>query len=191
MAGQMGQTGRAGQVGGAQIKEHIWLVALYEQEERADELLDRLNAIGVDTTEATTVRVEIDDKIRTARYSTMPEASTMSPAARSTVTGALFGGATFLLFGIAAYSSGVLALPAIAGLFNHAFLSFIAGAMLGGATGMLIASGQERKIARSQIAEARQAAKSEGFLVAVKMPTFFAERAEEIARGLGAKEILL
>jgi hypothetical protein len=33
--------------------------------------------------------------------------------------------------------------------------------------------------------------KSDGFLVAVKMPPPLAEQAEEIARGLGAKEILL
>lgn len=186
MAGQPGQKGEF-----AQSREHIWLVALYELEERADELLDRLNAIGVDTTEATTVRVEIDDRVRTARYSTLPNASALSPVARSTVAGALFGGASFLLFGIAGYSSGLLAIQAIAGLFNHAFLSFLAGATIGGAAGMLIASGQERKIARSQANENRQEAKSEGFLVAVKMHPLLAERAEEIARGLGAKEILL
>ena len=33
--------------------------------------------------------------------------------------------------------------------------------------------------------------KSAGYLVAVKMPPNLAERAEGIARGLGAKEILL
>jgi hypothetical protein len=190
MTGQPGQKRLTGQAGGANIKEHIWLVALYEQEERADELLDRLNAIGVDTSEATTVRVEIDDRIRTAKNSTMPDASAMSPVARSTVTGALFGGATFLIFGIGAYSSGLLALHAVEGLFNHAFISFLAGSTIGAAIGLIIASGQERKIARSQIPDIKRL-KSEGFLVAVKMPTFLAERAEEIARGLGAKEILL
>ncbi|MBO0720689.1 MAG: hypothetical protein J2P41_07700 [Blastocatellia bacterium] len=190
MAGQMGQMGRAGQGGGAQIKEHIWLVALYEQEGRADELLDRLNAIGVDTAEATTVRVEIDDKIRTARYSTMPHGSALSPVARSTVTGAMFGGAVFLIIGIAAYSSGMFALHGVEGLFNHALISFVAGAMIGAAIGMIIASGHERKLAGRQNSELDQF-KSEGFLVAVKLHPLLAERAEEIARGLGAKEILL
>jgi len=187
--GQMG-IGQTGQGGGAQIKEHIWLVALYEQEERADELLDRLNAIGVNTAEATTVRVEIDDKIRTAKYSALPNGSALSPVARSTVTGALFGGATFLIIGIAAYSSGLFALHAVEGLFNHAFLSFIAGAMIGAAIGLIIASGHERKLARRRSPEINQL-KSEGFLVAVKMHPLLAERAEEIARGLGAKEILI
>jgi hypothetical protein len=190
MTGQTRQTRQSSQVGGSQIKEHIWLVALYEQEERADELLDRLNAIGVDTSEATTVRVEIDDKIRAAQHSTIPNGSAMSLAARSAVTGALFGGASFLLSGIGAYSSGLFALQAVEGLFNHAFLSFITGAVIGGAIGMIIGSAQERKIARSHISDIKQL-KSEGFLVAVKMPPLLAERAEEIARGLGAKEILL
>jgi hypothetical protein len=190
MTGQTGQTGQSGQVGGSHTKEHIWLVALYEQEERADELLDRLNAIGVDTSEATTIRVEIDDKIRTAQYTTMPNGSAMSPVARSAVTGALFGGASFLISGIGAYSSGLLAFQAVEGLFNHAFLSFIAGAAIGGTIGMIIGSAHQRKIARSHTPDLKHP-KNEGFLVAVKMPPLLAERAEEIARGLGAKEILL
>jgi hypothetical protein len=185
-----GQTGQSSQVGGSQMKEHIWLVALFEQEERADELLDRLNAIGVDTSEATTVRVEIDDKIRAPQHSTLPDGSAMSPAARSAVTGALIGGASFLLSGIGAYSSGLLEFQGVDGLFNHACLSLIAGAAIGGAIGMIIGSAHERKIARSHTPDIRQL-KSEGFLVAVKMPPLLAERAEEIARGLGAKEILL
>jgi hypothetical protein len=188
--GQTGQTGQTDQVSGSLNKERIWLVALYEQEERADELLDRLNAIGVDTSEATTVRVEIDDQIRAAQYSTFPNGSALSPMARSAVTGALFGGASFLVTGIGAYSSGLLAFAAVEGLFNHAFLSFIAGALIGAAIGMIIGSAHERKIARSYFSDIDQM-KSEGFLVAVKMPPALAERAEEIARGLGAKEILL
>jgi hypothetical protein len=194
MAGQRGQTGQTGQTrqfrqaGGSQTKEHIWLVALYEQEARADELLDRLSAIGVDTSEATTVRVEIDDRIRTARYSTLPNGSPMSPVARSAVSGAMLGGACFLVSGIGAYSSGFLAFSAIEGLFNHAFLCFITGAVVGGGIGLFIGSAHGRK--RSQTAEINQP-KSEGFLVAVKMPPPLAERAEEIARALGAKEILI
>jgi hypothetical protein len=190
MTGQTGQRRQSGQAGGSQAKEHIWLVALYEQEERADELLDRLNAIGVNTSEATIVRVEIDDKIRAAQYSTMPNGSAMSPMTRSAVTGALVGGASFLIPGIGVYSSGLLAFQAVEGLFNHALLSFVAGAAIGGAIGMIIGSAHERKIVRSHISDIKQP-KSEGFLVAVKMPPFLAEQAEEIARGLGAKEILL
>jgi hypothetical protein len=65
-------------------REYIWLVALYEFEARAEELLDRLRAIGVDTGEATTVRVEIDDQLRQARYVSVND-SALSPLARSAV----------------------------------------------------------------------------------------------------------
>ena len=47
--------------------EYLCLIALYELEQNAEELLDRLSAIGVDTSEATTLRVEIDDHRRGAQ----------------------------------------------------------------------------------------------------------------------------
>src|SRR5262245_64717520 len=67
--------------------EHIWLIALYEMEERAEELLDRLSAIGVDTSEATTLRVEIDERQRAAKFSHITSASPPPPTARSAITG--------------------------------------------------------------------------------------------------------
>ena len=91
-------------------REYIWLVALYEFEARAEELLDRLRAIGVDTGEATTVRVEIDDQLRQARYVSVND-SALSPLARSAVTGALLGGAVALLIGLVVYALGWFSLP--------------------------------------------------------------------------------
>jgi hypothetical protein len=179
-----------GQVSESQIKEHIWLVALYEQEARADELLERLNAIGIDTSEATTVRVEIDDQMRTAKNSPGSASSPLSPVTRSAVTGGLVGGAVSLLIGIVVYAFGLITLQVVEGLFNHAILFVIIGGTIGAAIGIILASATQQKIARTPISQI-QRLKSEGFLVAVKMPPPLAEQAEEIARGLGAKEILL
>src|SRR5215470_15550330 len=100
-------------------KEHIWLVALYELEEKAEELLDRLSAIGVDTSEATTLRVEIDERQRAAKFTPLPGASPLPPTLRGAITGALTGAALALLIGLAFYSVGLLSLPFLAGLFNH------------------------------------------------------------------------
>lgn len=170
------------------MQEHIWLVALYEQEPRASELLERLSAIGVDTSEATTVRVEIDDRMRAAKFS--PLNTTLSPLVRGAVTGALLGGTAALVGGSALYSAGWWRLTAVAGLFNHALVCVLIGALIGATTGALLAAVRQQQIARARLAKL-PVPKSEGFLVAVKMPPPLAERAEEIARGLGAKEILL
>jgi len=171
-------------------KEHIWLVALYEQEERAEELLGRLSAIGVDTSEATTLRVEIDEQQRAAKFMPMPGDSSLSPTVRSAITGALIGGALALLIGLALYSTGLFKLPFIEGLFNHAVASVTAGALIGAFLGSIFRSAKQRKTARAPITKMSQL-KNDGFLVAVKMAPRLAEQAEEIARGLGAKEILL
>lgn len=173
-----------------EFNEHIWLVALYELESVAEELLDRLKAIGIDTSEATTVRVEIDDEMRaTPNPGTAPE---MSPISRASVTGALIGGAIAMVLGIVAYGLGLPAFHQIQGLFGHVFIYVISGAIIGAATGSIVAAiillRPKKKVpAIYEIAEIR----SEGFLVAVKMPPPYAEQAEEIARGLGAKQILL
>jgi hypothetical protein len=168
-------------------KEHIWLVALYEMEERAEELLDRLSAIGVDTSEATTLRVEIDERQRAAKFRVVSGASPLSPTARSAITGALTGAALALLIGLALYSTG---LPFRADLFNHAIICVAAGALIGAFFGSIFGSAKQRRIARATGGK-MQRLKSSGFLVAVKMAPPLAEQAEEIARGLGAKEILL
>ena len=170
-------------------QEHIWLVALYEYEERANELLDRLSAIGVDTSDATVVRVESDDQLRRARYVEVDN-SALSPLARSAVTGAVFGGSLAMLIGLAVYALGLFSLPIVAGLFNHAVFYVVVGAVLGALIGSSLTTAKQRKSPQEKLPHMRQP-NSEGYLVAVKMPPPFAERAEEIARGLGAKEILL
>ena len=171
-------------------REHIWLVALYETEERAEELLNRLNAIGVDTSEATTLRVEIDELQRAAKFRAISGDSPLPPTARSAITGALTGAALALLGGLALYSAGLLNMPFIAGLFNHAVICVAAGALVGALFGSIFGSAKQRKITRAAGGKI-QRLKSNGFLVAVKMAPRLAEQAEEIARGLGAKEILL
>ncbi len=185
-------TGQAGGQSGmpqTENQEHIWLVALYEHEARANELLERLSAIGVDTGDATTVRVEIDDQLRRARYVPVND-SALSPVVRSAVTGALLGGAAALLIGLIVYGFGLFVLSRDAGLFNHSLFYVIAGAVVGALVGSSFSSARQRKSPQKKLPKMRQP-KSEGYLVAVKMPPPLAERAEEIARGLGAKEILL
>ena len=171
-------------------KEHIWLVALYEMEERAEELLDRLSAIGIDTTEATTLRVEIDERQRAAKFHPVSGASPLPPTVRSAITGALTGAGLALLIGLALYSAGLLNVPYIAGLFNHAVICVATGALVGAFFGSIFGSAKQHKITRATDGKI-QRLKSSGVLVAVKMAPRLAEQAEEIARGLGAKEILL
>jgi hypothetical protein len=171
-------------------KEHIWLVALYEVEEMAEELLDRLSAIGVDTSEATTLRVEIDDQQRASKFISISGAPPLPPTVRSAITGALTGAALALLIGLTLYSTGLLNVPFIAGLFNHAVICVASGALIGAVFGSVFSSAKQHKIARATGGK-MQRLKSSGFLVAVKMAPRLAEQAEEIARGLGAKEILL
>jgi post-segregation antitoxin (ccd killing protein) len=185
MTGQSAESSRQQ----ADNREHIWLVALYEFEARAEELLERLRAIGVDTSEATTVRVEIDENQRAARYVAVNE-SALSPVARSAVTGALLGGSVALLIGLVVYGLGLFMLPLVAGLFHHALFSVMIGAVVGALVGSSFSSARQKKSPQSKLPQMPQPT-SAGYLVAVKMPPPLAERAEEIARGLGAKEILL
>lgn len=174
----------------SETREHIWLVALYEQELRADELLQRLSAIGVDTSEATIVRVEINDQLRRAQFTARGKDPALSPVVRSAVTGALLGGSLAMLAGAALYALGFFLLPVLAGLFNHVLVSVLAGALIGALAGSALTSAKQKKSSRARLPKIPQPT-SEGYLVAVKMPPPLAERAEEIARGLGAKEILL
>lgn len=171
-------------------KERLCLIALFEMEERAEELLDRLSAIGVDTSEATTLRVEIDDQQRAAKFRSISGASPLPPTVRSAISGASTGAAIALLIGLALYSTGRLNMPFIAGLFNHAVICVVAGALIGAFFGSIFGSAKQHRITRATSGKIRRL-KSNGFLVAVKMAPRLAEQAEEIARGLGAKEILL
>src|SRR5262245_52578859 len=135
-----------GQPSGSKTKEHIWLIALYELETRADELLDRLNAIGIDTSEATTVRVEIDDQMRAAKYTHHPNSPPLSPLTRSAVTGALLGGVVLLFLGIVSYASGLIILQFVNGLFNHAIFFVMVGAVMGTVLGVILALAKERRL---------------------------------------------
>ncbi|MFN0087927.1 MAG: hypothetical protein ACKVX9_21215 [Blastocatellia bacterium] len=168
--------------------EHIWIVALYEEEPLVNELLDRLSAIGVDTSEATTVRVEINDQIRAATFT--PMETPLSITTRSAVSGALIGGAFALFVGMGLYAMNLLALPFLSGLFHHAVASVASGGMAGGAIGALLGFARQRQSMHLPLRQ-MQEVKSDGYLVTVRMPPSLAEQAEEIARGLGAKQILL
>jgi hypothetical protein len=169
-------------------REHIWIVALYEQESRANELLDRLSAIGVDTSDATTLRVELNDQMRAARFT--PVDSSFSLTMRSVVAGALIGAAAALVGGISLYAGGLLRLPFAEGLFAYALMSVVVGGVAGGLVGGLLGGARQRREDLAPV-EQMQQIKSDGYLVTVRMPPLLAEQAEEIARGLGAKQILL
>ncbi|HMX26159.1 MAG TPA: hypothetical protein PKC13_11190, partial [Blastocatellia bacterium] len=136
-------------------REYIWLVALYEQEERADELLERLTAIGVDTEDATTVRVEIDDKLRRARYKTRNEPA-LSPVTRGAISGALLGGSSALLLGLSSYALGLFAMPMAVGLFNHALACVMIGGLIGTMAGAVIASARRKNASRLKLPEIPQ-----------------------------------
>ena len=171
--------------------EHLWMVVLYEVEERTSELLERLASIGVDTSEASVVRVELSQVAETARaYGAVskPPPKSVSPVARNAITGAVLGSALGLLAGIGLYLSGVFNLVFAEGLFTHALISAVLGAILGGALGLLWSTAGKKETA--QLAP-QGASNRDGFLVAVKMHPRVAGQAEEIARRLGAKEILL
>ena len=168
--------------------ENIWIVALYEDEAVVNELLDRLNAIGIDTSEATTVRVEINDQIRAATFT--PMETSFSITTRSAVTGALIGGSAAVFLGLILYATNLMALPFVEGLTSHAIVCLVAGGGLGGLLGALFGFARQRKSMRLPLQQMQQV-KSDGYLVTVRMPPALAEQAEEIARGLGAKQILL
>jgi len=72
--------------------------------------------------------VEIDPGERAAKFRAISGASPLPPTARSAITGALTGAALALLIGLALYSTGLLYMPFIAGLFNHAIICVAAGA---------------------------------------------------------------
>jgi len=167
--------------------EQLTLVALYDEEERTAELLQRLAALGVETGEATTVRVELNQAQRSALH-TPPGAPPLPPVARSAVTGAIVGGGAALLVGVGLYEGGALALPFLRGLFAHAFLSVLLGAALGAGLGALILLAPR---ARAPVGGDLPGVTSDGYLVVVRIAPHLAEQAEEIARLLGAKEILL
>ncbi len=168
--------------------ENLWLVALYETEERIHELLERLHALGVETEDASIVRVELNDQVRAANLS-IPQKQ-LSPRARNTVTGAIAGSAISLLAGIGLYEAGLLKFNLLQGLPAHAVLFVLLGALLGGLLGAALTVAKAKPLPQAA-ADKMQEIASDGYLVAVKMPPHLGEQAEAIARRLGAKQILL
>lgn len=172
-------------------RESLWLVALYETEERIHELLERLRALGVETEDASIVRVELNDQLR-ATDLPLPQKQ-LSPRTRNAVSGAIAGSAILLLVGIGLYEAGLLNLKALGGLPAHAVLFVCLGALLGSLAGALFTT--FTKIKAKPLPKAAtdkmQELASDGYLVAVKMPPHLGEQAEAIARRLGAKQILL
>jgi len=184
-------TGRNASKGG-RSEEHLWMVALYEEEERTAELLDRLAALGIDTSEASIVRVELSHTAETAKpFPSIAPISpkSVAPTARNSITGGVLGSAVGLVAGIFAYASGALRLPLPDRMIVYAFVSAILGGLLGGVGGA-IWSALGRNVQANEIIR-RIPPDRDGFLVAVKMRPQIAEQAEEIARRLGAKEVLL
>ncbi len=104
-----------------QRREHLTLVALYEFEERANELLERLGALSIDTSEASIVRVELSQSARPTGPPALPQDTPLSPLMRSAVTGAFIGGGAALLIGVLLYEAGFLSLPFAQGSLSACF----------------------------------------------------------------------
>jgi hypothetical protein len=177
---------------GGRSEEHLWMVALYEVEERTAELLDRLAALGIDTSEASIVRVELNQTAEAAKpfpsIAPIPPKS-VAPTARNSITGGVLGSVAGLLAGIFVYASDTFRLPLPDRMFPYAFVSALFGGLLGGACGAIWSALRRNGQANEMIP--RIPPDRDGFLVAVKMRPQMAEQAEEIARRLGAKEVLL
>jgi hypothetical protein len=169
------------------------MVALYELEERTGELLDRLGALGIDTGEATIVRVELDDEatLKELKAATSDgKRASVPTTARYAITGAVIGSSIFFLIGVPVYEASILDLGLGSGLFGHSVVSALCGFAAGFVCGWITFALVKRATAsRPEPDWARL--NRDGFLVAIKMPPGLAEQAEEIARRLGAKEILL
>jgi hypothetical protein len=168
--------------------EHLWMVALYDDEQRTAELLMRLGALGVETSEATIVRVALDDAAA-IEYAADDRGVTVSPPARHALTGAIVGSSAALLMGLLLYGMNLARLGFVEGLFAHALASALAGAAIGALLG--VAYGALSGVRRNRKSAAPLGPSPNGYLVAVKMSPGVAEQAEEIARHLGAKKILL
>ena len=177
---------------GGRTEEHLWMVVLYEQEERTSELLDRLAAIGIDTSEASIVRVELSQAAEAAKsfgnVAPIPPRS-VAPTARNSITGAVLGSSAGLLAGIFLYTSDTFRLPLPDRMFVYAVVSALLGGVLGAVCGVLWSalgkSSPPKDVSRKAPVD------RDGFLVAVKMRPQIAEQAEEIAHRLGAKEVLI
>jgi hypothetical protein len=172
---------------GPQASRLLTLIALYEREEDASALLDRLAALNVNTGEATLLRVARGERGGRTKPLThlLPSAEQFPAATRYAVTGAILGGALAVLGGFLLYQSSYLNLTFLEGLLAHTLAMVLLGAVLGAALGALLAA------ARPDAPLLPPPDESDGFLVLVRTPQRLAEQAETIARQLGAKEITL
>jgi hypothetical protein len=169
-------------------QESLWLVALYETEESIRELLERLQALGAETADASIVRVELNDQLRASDLPVnQPQ---LSPAARNAITGAIIGSAALLLIGSGLYEAGFLKLSSVEGLPAHAIFFVFVGALVGALTGAFTNTGKRQPLPPAATSKMQEIT-SDGYLVAVKLPPRLGEQAEAIARSLGAKQILL
>ncbi|HWQ33667.1 MAG TPA: hypothetical protein VNQ79_12510 [Blastocatellia bacterium] len=170
-----------------QRNRYLSLVALYEREEDASELLDRLEALSIDTSEATIVHVDNRPPATAARATA---ASALSPLTRSILTAMIIGGALGFLIGVALYEGGLLGAAFSSGIFAAALAGTITGALFGLVFGSIAGAAAEKVKRRAAVPDSAPPTRH-GFLVVVKVPLRLAEQAETIARRLGAKEIIL
>lgn len=170
----------------AQQNRHLSLVALYEREEDANDLLARLAALAIDTDDATIVRVDNSLPLPGQEKA----AATLSPRTRGALTGAIIGSALSFIAGFIFYEAGLFRFPFGSGLFPTELAAIMLGAGLGALIGSLTTMTKEVvRPAKPEVLVSKPA--RDGFLVVVKIPVHLAEQAETIARRLGAKEIIL
>jgi hypothetical protein len=170
---------------GASAERRLSLVALFDSEAEATELLDRLTALQIETGDATIVRV---DNSPPGAVDT-PARELLSPEKRSLVTGAIAGGAIVLFAGLTLYETGIFSLPMIGGAAAHAFAFVLIGAVPGAIIGLALGKTVIRKNKGNRRHKTIES--SDGFLVVVKVPYHLAETAETISRRLGAREVLI
>jgi hypothetical protein len=170
---------------GASAERRLSLVALFDSEDDANELLDRLTALQIEMGDAAIVRVDNSPPGAVE----MPARELLSPEKRSLVAGAIAGGAIVLFAGLTLYETGVFSLPVIGGAAAHAFAFVFIGAVLGAIIGLAWG----RTIIRKSQGNRREKTieSTDGFLVVVKVPYHLAETAETISRRLGAREVLI
>lgn len=164
----------------------LTMVAVYDGEEAANALLDRLAALRINLGEATLVRIAVRDRSRRARSLThlLSVSENSAKATHYAAMGAAIGGLIALLSGLALSYVNFLNLSVLEGLLAHTLAMVLLGVVLGAALGALIATSQPEPmpIAPSE---------SDGYMVLIRTPRHLAEQAETIARQLGAKQIII
>jgi hypothetical protein len=171
---------------GPQGGRTLTMVAVYDGEEAANALLDRLAALRINLGEATLVRVAVNDRSRRARSLThlLPVGEDSATATRYAATGAAIGGLIAMLCGLALSYLNFLNLSFLEGLLAHTLAMVLLGVVLGAALGALIATSQPEPLPVPS-------PESDGYLVLIRTPRHLAAQAETIARQLGAKQIIL